>query len=291
MTRFGHGDDELNLTGWEQAYAEGRPPQLPRRRPRTRGRAPVLEAPAGGSVAIGLLIAFLITASLSLALKDHPRTQQDQQRAAPHTEATTRATSQRQTASGARSGPPQNRQIATRPQPRTNERAYAQPVPPNHDRVSPAPPSVPRQGLLPPGWDWGHVSGEVPLRDYPAADARVLARMTPGTTAVVRRLSGINNTSWYSWYTVVLADGSAWGYACIAPRVDREWSPLPPHWRQATYVIPLPLDLRNPPGRIVPGTEVILRRLGNSNTYFVMSADGETFGYALVRADGFVPSF
>ncbi len=285
MRRVRWGDDELNFTPEEQAYVQEAEGGV--RRPRCRRAAPHRHAgradphgEGGGGLAIGFVIACILVVFLigldEVRTADRAR---NTQRAAVGAPAGTRAGTRPQPPRGQASPNTRRRQTRSGTRSPRAERSEA-------PRPTPAPPPMPPRESFPPSWGLGRLTATAPLLASPHRYAGVLARMPAGTDLLIRRVRGSS-----CWHAAFLLEKVQWGYTCVYPQgADSRYSSLPPRWKRAAYAGAVPGELHTPGARLLPGTEVVMRRVGNTNTYFVISDDGETFGYGVFRADIFETS-
>ncbi len=86
----------------------------------------------------------------------------------------------------------------------------------------------------------------------------------------------------YMWYPVVLGNGTGWGFICLSFPASADpalRSPLPPGWRRGLYGGDAPASLEFPVGQILPGTNVVMRYIGSGDKFFVLAADGGSWGF------------
>lgn len=149
----------------------------------------------------------------------------------------------------------------------------------------------PLQDALPPGWHRTALARDTVLFANAWQGARVLGPIHANTELLTRSAPAGGSCSneapppgpaGYVWHAAVLVSGTGWGYVCVA--FPESFNPgarqqLPPSWIRRVYQGDGPAPLEYPNGQILPGTEVVMRHTGNTNRFFVMSADGLSWGF------------
>lgn len=275
-----HGDDELSFTAREVeriARAEGRAPGRER-----QARLALPHHEGGGGRLLGAVLAGVLIVVLIGALG---RVSDANSNAAVASEAA-RTAAPRASAPQIDRGPQAN-------QPENSPTLSPTNIRPQDPR-EPAPP----QNLLPVGWDRAGYTLDTVLYANPRPGAAAVGPIPAGTELLVRipPTAGFCTNAFppqemrrYEWHAAILASGRAWGYVCVAfsdsfnEEIRHE---LPPGWIRSVYQGEAPALLQYPNGQILPGTEVIMRASGSSpDEFFVMSADGLSWGFGLFQID------
>lgn len=145
------------------------------------------------------------------------------------------------------------------------------------------PPAAPRVSeSLPVGWKLGTLRGEVDLREFPQCNSQIVTRLRAGTEDLYRKVGDAGNC----WHAVVLMNGETYGYACLRVQEpdDSIAYPLPEGWRRVVFASNGPAGLYGPLHRfftsqLQPGSEVVVRRIGNTDSHLAISADGLSWGF------------
>lgn len=278
------GTAELNFTPDEAeavGAAEGRP--RPPRHPRPQPHRPVAHhhpvahpdaQDAGGGLAIGFIIACVLLICLVVGFDEIHKTNERRQ---GHQIAAAGNPSSPRTDTGARPSPGTKRPTRKSPrQPASPRQRRAAPSPPAPQGLQPRRVPPPPEERMPPGWGRGSLKNRTPLFANPTRYTRILEWMPAGTHLFIRQVAGTGPC----WHTVVTQEAPRWGYACVTREGAKPaWEPLPEEWEHRLLSGDMPARLQDPGGVIAPGTGIVMRQIGETERFFVISEDGLTFGY------------
>ena len=276
------GDDELNLTPEAQRFLR---PDHAANRP--EHRVPPASDVGAERILRGLALGFLLLLGLAATVSDR--------QTSSSTPEPSRRAADRHVPARPQPQAPQYMRRALQTPPRRNAPSRSlmsvryRALHPNPD-IAPFPLALALAigQAIPQGWRRGIASRDITLRVRSNPNAITAGRIRAGMGVLYKPLGPVDPT----WHLVFSKDGRLGGFAHIhspGPEPADTRFPLPPGWFRAVYEGERPAELRVSQLQVLsvlyPGTEMIMRKVYAPDVYFVISADGVTWGYARFAPD------